>query len=158
MDTEDALTSLEKEQVLIWWSESVKSQLAEGIHKDDIVRQITDTGLEHDAAAEFVGKCDQTMKDPYAEQKALAKEYSDKAGSGGWWILGSVLLSYIGHLAGVTLTSARVGMMYNSGERALLMSTSGLIVIAFLWGFFKFVTNIAHYYWVKRKIPKPSKS
>ncbi|SVD47980.1 uncharacterized protein METZ01_LOCUS400834, partial [marine metagenome] len=58
MDTEDALTSLEREQVLIGWSESVKSQLAEGIHKDDIVKQITDPGLEHDAAAEFVEKCD----------------------------------------------------------------------------------------------------
>ena len=104
MDTKDTLTSLEKEQALIGWSESVKSQLAEGIHKDDIVKQITDTGLEHDAAAEFVEKCDQTMKDPFSEQKALAKEYSDKAGSGGWWILGSVLLSYIGHLTGLTLT------------------------------------------------------
>ena len=104
MDTEDALTSLEKEQALIGWSESVKSQLAEGIHKDDIVKQITDTSLEHDAAAEFVEKCDQTMKDPFSEQKVLAKEYSDKAGSGGWWIIGSVLLSYIGHLTGLTLT------------------------------------------------------
>ena len=153
MDTEDALTSLEKEQALIGWSESVKSQLAEGIHKDDIVKQITDTGLEHDAAAEFVEKCDQTMKDPFSEQKALAKEYSDKAGSGGWWILGSVLLSYIGHLTGMTLTSA-----HRAVEGSLAVLSSGLIVIAFLYGFFKFVYNVAHYYWVKRKIPKPSKS
>ena len=157
MDIEDALTSLEKEQVLKGWSESVKSQLAEGIHKDDIIKQITDSGLDHDAAAEFVEKCDQTIKDPYAEQRALAKEYSDKAGSGGWWILGSMLLSYIGHLGGVTLTSARVGRM-SSVEKALAVLSSGLIVIAFLWGFFKFVTNIAHYYQIKRKIPKSSKS
>ena len=157
MDTEDTLTSFEKEQVLIGWSESVKSQLAEGIHKDDIVKQITDTGLEHDAAAEFVEKCDQTMKDPFSEQKAVAKEYSDKAGSGGWWILGSMLLSYIGHLGGVTLTSERVGWM-DSVDKAEVVLISGLIVIAFLWGLFKFVTNIAHYYQIKRKIPKSSKS
>ena len=157
MDIEDALTSLEKEQVLIGWSESVKSQLAEGIHKDDIIKQITDSGLDHDAAAEFVEKCDQTIKDPCAEQKTLAKEYSDKAGSGGWWILGSMLLSYIGHLSGVTLTSARVGWM-DSVDKAKAVLISSLIVIAFLYGFFKFVTGVARSYLIKRKIHKPPKS
>ena len=156
MNTEDILTAGDKEEILKGWSESVKNQLAEGIHKDEIIKQITDTGLEHDAAAEFVEKYDQTIKDPFSEQKAIAKEYSDKAGSGGWWILGSILLGNIGHLADVTLTSARVGMM-DSVEKALAVLSSGLIVIAFLWGFFKFVTNIARYYQVKRKIPKPSK-
>ena len=146
MDTEDALTSLEKEQALIGWSESVKSQLAEGIHKDDIVKQITDTGLEHDAAAEFVEKCDQTMKDPFADQKALAKKYSDEAGFGGWWILGSVLLSIIG------------GFFMSTVPSSLSIFMSLLVVIAFLWGLLKFVYNIALYYLVKWKIPKPSKS
>ena len=139
MDTEDALTSLEKEQVLKGWSESVKSQLAEGIHKDDIVKQITDTGLEHDAAAEFVESCDQVMKDPFADQKALAKKYSDEAGYGGCWIIGGGLLSFISYGA-------------TSGGTYVLFS--GAIV----YGLYKFVTNIAHYYQVKRKIPKPSKS
>ena len=68
-----------------------------------------------------------------------------------------MLLSYIGHLGGVTLTSARVGWM-DSVDKAEAVLISGLIVIAFLWGLFKFVTNITHYYQIKRKIPKTSKS
>ena len=157
MIDEDTLTPGDKEVMLQGWSESVKGQLAEGIHKDEIIKQITATGLEHDAVEKFVEDLDQVLHDPYAEQKALAKEYSDSAAFGAWWILGSMLLSYIGHLGDMTLTSARVGRM-DSVEKALAVLSSGLIVIAFLWGFFKFVTNIAHYYQVKRKIPKPSKS
>mgnify|MGYP001185425058 CR=1 FL=1 len=53
MNTEDALTPGDKEVMLQGWSESVKDQLAEGIHKDEIILQILATGLEYDAVAEI---------------------------------------------------------------------------------------------------------
>ena len=157
MIDEDTLTPGDKEVMLQGWSESVKGQLAEGIHKDEIIKQITATGLEHDAVEKFVEDLDQVLHDPYAEQKALAKEYSDSAASGAWWILGSMLAGFLGHLGDVTLTSARVGWM-DSVDKAGAVLISSLIVIAFLWGFFKFVTGVARSYQIKRKIPKPPKS
>ena len=45
MIDEDALTPGDKEVMLQGWSESVKDQLAEGIHKDEIILQILATGL-----------------------------------------------------------------------------------------------------------------
>ena len=138
MIDEDALTPGDKEVMLQGWSESVKDQLAEGIHKDEIIKQITATGLEHDTVAKFVEDLDQILHDPYAEQKSLAKEYSNSAATGACLIIGGGLLSIIG------------------GFKSPFISL--LVVIAFFVGFFKFVTGVVHSYQIKRKIPKPPKS
>ena len=63
----------DKDVMLQGWSESVKGQLAEGIHKDEIIKQITATGLEHDAVAKLVEDLNQVLPTPTRSKRPSLK-------------------------------------------------------------------------------------